>query len=53
MIEKLVLSSQRGVNQLTLQLQLAAYFLPEADAKKAKKAARAHPVGETQAGVEG
>jgi Tfp pilus assembly protein PilO len=53
MIEKLVLSSQRGANQLTLQLQLAAYFLPEADAKKAKKAARAYPVGETQAGVEG
>lgn len=53
MIEKLVLNSQRGANQLTLRLQLAAFFQGEADRTKAKGTGTDQSVRETQAGVEG
>jgi Tfp pilus assembly protein PilO len=53
MIEKLVLTSPPGANQLTLRLQMAAYFLPEAESTKAKKAATAHPVQETRTRAQG
>jgi Tfp pilus assembly protein PilO len=53
MIEKLVLTSQRGANQLTLRLQMAAYFLPEAESTKVKRAATAHPLKEIPTRAEG
>ncbi|MFQ5961435.1 MAG: type 4a pilus biogenesis protein PilO [Candidatus Methylomirabilales bacterium] len=53
MIERLVLSSQRGANQLTLRLQLAAFFLGGVDRTKVKGTGTEQPSEETQAGVEG
>ncbi len=53
MIEKLVLGSRQGANQLTLQLQMAAYFLAEGKGTNGERTG-AQPSGkETESRVEG
>jgi Tfp pilus assembly protein PilO len=53
MIEKLVLSSQRGANQLTLQLQMAAFFLTEEKSTNTKKEGAQDSDKEIHSRVEG
>ncbi|MFQ5801933.1 MAG: type 4a pilus biogenesis protein PilO [Candidatus Methylomirabilales bacterium] len=52
-IEKVVLTSRRGTDRLSLRLQMAAYFLVETDSGRVNRPATEDPLQEKEPGAQG